>query len=125
MQALDAALAFGITMLVLAMVVTTIVETLHRICGLREKGLALLLGCFYDRVLASRSGGTAGEGQERDRFIDMMTINRGPVGTAAMRPVPRAVHLNARSEDGKFLSWIWSGRRLGSQRDRLHGAPGW
>jgi hypothetical protein len=41
MQGLDAALAFGITMLVLAMVVTTIVETLHRIFGLREKGLAL------------------------------------------------------------------------------------
>ena len=37
-------------MLVLAMVVTTIVETLHRLFGLREKGLALLLGNFYDRV---------------------------------------------------------------------------
>ena len=44
MRSLDAALAFAITMLVLAMVVTTLVETLHRIFGLREKGLALPSG---------------------------------------------------------------------------------
>jgi hypothetical protein len=31
-----------------------------------------------------------------------------------MMALQRALHLNARSEDKKFLNWIWSGRRLGS-----------
>jgi hypothetical protein len=114
MQGLDAALAFGITMLVLAMVVTTIVETLHRLFGLREKGLALLLGNFYDRVMSSRTGDAPGGTQQRDWFIDLMTVNRGPVGRAPITALGRALHIDARSEDRKFLNWIWSGRRLGS-----------
>ena len=119
MQALDAALAFAITMLILAMVVTTLVETLHRLFGLREKGLAILLGNFYDRILFSRSGGVlrgADEARERARraFIEMMTINRGPVGQAPMTALNRHLSLDSTSEDRKFLNWIWSGRRLGS-----------
>lgn len=113
MPALDASLAFAITMLVLAMVVTTLVETLHRIFGLREKGLALLLGNFYDRVLARRIGTALDATQQRDWFIDMMTVNRGPVGRAPMIG-GGALHLDARLEDKKFLNWIWGGRRLGS-----------
>jgi len=119
MQALDAALAFAITMLILAMVVTTLVETLHRLFGLREKGLAILLGNFYDRILASRSGGLlrgAGDARAdaRRAFIEMMTINRGPVGQAPMTALNRSLVVDASSEDRKFLNWIWSGRRLGS-----------
>jgi len=114
MPALDASLAFAITMLVLAMVVTTLVETLHRIFGLREKGLALLLGNFYDRVLARRLGSAPDATQQRDWFIDMMTVNRGPVGRAPMIAVPGALHLDSRLQDKKFLNWIWGGRRLGS-----------
>ena len=83
MQALDAALAFAITMLILAMVVTTLVETLHRLFGLREKGLAILLGNFYDRVLFSRSGGVLRGTDDRRAFIEMMTINRGAGGQGA------------------------------------------
>ena len=113
MQALDAGLAFAITMLILAMVVTTIVETIHRILGLREKGLALLLGNFYDRILASRTGAAARGPDDRRWFIEMMTVNRGPVGRVPTAPVHRALHVDDRSEDWKFLSWIWSGRRLG------------
>ena len=119
MQALDAGLAFAITMLILAMVVTTLVETLHRLFGLREKGLAILLGNFYDRILFSRSGGVlrgADDARARARraFIEMMTINRGPVGKAPMTALNRHLSLDATSEDRKFLNWIWSGRRLGS-----------
>ena len=117
MQALDAALAFAITMLILAMVVTTLVETLHRLFGLREKGLAILLGNFYDRILSSRSGGVLGAPTIEDgrrAFIEMMTINRGPVGTAPMTALNASSTVDVSSEDRKFLNWIWSGRRLGS-----------
>jgi hypothetical protein len=114
MQALDAALAFAITMLILAMVVTTLVETLHRLFGLREKGLALLLGNFYDRILFSRSGGVLRGADDRRAFIEMMTVNRGPVGRAPMTALNRTLNVDAASEDRKFLNWIWSGRRLGS-----------
>jgi len=114
MQALDAALAFAITMLILAMVVTTLVETLHRLVGLREKGLAILLGNFYDRVLFSRSGGVLRGTDDRRAFIEMMTINRGPVGKAPITGRPRSLSADSTSEDRKFLNWIWSGRRLGS-----------
>ena len=114
MQALDAALAFAITMLILAMVVTTLVETLHRLFGLREKGLAILLGNFYDRILFSRSGGVLRAGDDRRAFIEMMTINRGPVGKAPMMALQRSLNVDAQSEDRKFLNWIWGGRRLGS-----------
>jgi hypothetical protein len=114
MQALDAALAFAITMLILAMVVTTLVETLHRLFGLREKGLAILLGNFYDRILAARSGGVLRGAGDRLAFIEMMTINRGPVGKAPMTALSRSLVVDASSEDRKFLNWIWSGRRLGS-----------
>jgi hypothetical protein len=89
MQSLDAALAFGITMLILAMVVTTLVETLHRLVGLREKGLALLLANFYDRVLVARGAGRSVDSEERRAFIDLMTANRGPVGTARIGLIRR------------------------------------
>lgn len=114
MQALDAALAFAITMLILAMVVTTLVETLHRLFGLREKGLAILLGNFYDRVLFARSGGVLRGTGDRRAFIEMMTINRGPVGKAPMTGQDRRLNVDSTAEDRKFLNWIWSGRRLGS-----------
>ena len=114
MQSLDAALAFAITMLILAMVVTTLVETLHRLLGLREKGLAILLGNFYDRILFSRSGGVLRAEDDRRTFIEMMTINRGPVGKAPMTALQRNLTVDAQSEDRKFLNWIWGGRRLGS-----------
>ena len=114
MQSLDAGLAFAITMLVLAMVVTTLVETLHRIFGLREKGLALLLGNFYDRILSSRGAGAITGPEDRRAFVEMMTINRGPVGRAPLAALQRTLRIDSRSEDRKFLNWIWSGRRLGS-----------
>jgi hypothetical protein len=51
MQVLTAALAFAIIMLVLSMVVSALVETIHRLFGMRERGLYYLLGQFYDHVL--------------------------------------------------------------------------
>ena len=48
---LNAALAFAITFLILSMVASVFVETLHRFLGMRERGLKLLVGQYYDRVL--------------------------------------------------------------------------
>jgi hypothetical protein len=113
MPSLDAALAFGITMLVLAMVVITLVETLHRLFGLREKGLAILLANFYEQVLVARGIGRPGDTPERRAFVDAMTRNRGPVGTA---PLPRLLQRGApdsHSTDRQFLSWIWVGAGSG------------
>lgn len=113
MQSLDAALAFAITMLILSMVVTTIVETIHRIRGLREKGLELLLGRFYDRIIAARGLG-AGDAGSRQAFIEMMTVNRAPIGDAPLRPRASATpEADDKTEDTKLLSWVWGGRRLG------------
>ena len=58
-------------MLILAMVVTTLVETLHRLFGLREKGLAILLGrksttgSFSRAAAASSELGTIGARSSR------------------------------------------------------------
>ena len=117
MQALDAALAFAITMLILAMVVTTLVETLHRLFGLREKGLAMLLGNFYDRILFSRSGGVlrGADDGERATLVHRDDDHQSRPGRQGADDGAQP-HLNvdATSEDRKFLNWIWGGRRLGS-----------
>ena len=108
MQTLDAVLAFAITMLILSMVVTTLVETLHRILRLRERGLELLLERFYDRVIAARNAGPR-DPAVRTAFIQAMTANRAPAGKTP-------------------LGLIWAGRRLdelGVQAfmERLGGTP--
>ena len=52
MHWLNAALAFAITMLILSMVVSTLVETLHRFLRLRADGLRIMLGKLFDDVVA-------------------------------------------------------------------------
>ena len=86
MQTLDAILAFAITMLMLAMVVTTLVETLHRFLRLREKGLQLLLERFYDRVIAARNAGPRDAGV-RLAFVQAMSANRAPTGDTWLRRI--------------------------------------
>jgi hypothetical protein len=98
---LGAALAFAITMLALSTVVTTTVETIHRIIGLREKGLKLMLEHFYDAAIAPHvERELPPSGTHRNDFLATMTANRAPVGNAGF--------------DSTFLSWIWGGRQLGS-----------
>jgi hypothetical protein len=82
MQVLSAALAFAIIMLVLSMVVSTLVETIHRLVGMRERGLYELLGQFYDQVLKPYASGAAtaqAEDTARTAFQDRMSENRTPV----------------------------------------------
>lgn len=51
MQWLTAVLAFATTMLIFSVIVSSIVEVIHRIVGLRSKGLALMLENLYTRVI--------------------------------------------------------------------------
>jgi hypothetical protein len=64
------------------MVVSTLVETIHRLVGMRERGLYELLGQFYDQVLKPYASGAAidqAEDTARTAFQDRMSENRTPV----------------------------------------------
>jgi len=54
MQWLTALLAFATTMLIMAIVVSTLVETIHRIWKFRSKGMRLMLENLYMRVIAPK-----------------------------------------------------------------------
>ena len=108
---LNAALAFAVTMLIMSMVTSVFVETLHRCGGVREKGLRLMLGHFFDRVIAPHLA-KSGRPPEavRTGFLDMMTVNRGLPGVAGKAGADVAA--DGTAQDGSLLSHIWSGRRL-------------
>lgn len=112
---LNAALAFAITMLILSMVTSVFVETLHRIIGLRERGLRLMLGHIYDRVIGphvTRQGGDAAA--LKTQFSDLMTVNRAPAGAVRTGGKDAAKDFSSddKAVDSGLLGWIWSGRRL-------------
>jgi hypothetical protein len=115
MTVLSAALAFAITMLILSMVTSVFVETIHRFIGLRERGLRLMVGHVFDRVIAPY---VEKEGVDpvalKTEFQELMTVNRAPAGVA---PVKRGADKpdltsDAVKEDSGLLSRIWRGRRL-------------
>ena len=130
---ISAALAFAITMLMVSMVASVFVETFHRIIGLREKGLHLMVGQFYDRVLGPylEARGTKPE-ELKKAFLDLTTLNRAPSGMAPSGMAPSGVaplgvvgkgekqddqtwnvsETDEKSFDWGLLSWFWSGRRL-------------
>ena len=56
MQWLTAILAFATTMLIFAIIVSTIVETIHRALASRTFGLEKMLGKFYEDVLSVHTG---------------------------------------------------------------------
>ena len=51
MQWLTALLAFAVTMLMFAIIVSTLVEMVHRIFHLRALGMRLMLENLYNRVI--------------------------------------------------------------------------
>ena len=110
MLVLSAALAFAITMLILSMVTNVIVETIHRLIRMRQKGLSLMLGHLFDRVIAplvpDATLDAAAKNNARTAFVEMMTINRSPAGTALVG-VQSVV-----DNDAGFALWPWDGRRL-------------
>lgn len=115
MQILSAALAFAITMLILSMVTNVMVETIHRIWGMRTVGLRLMLGHLFDRVVAPMLGqpDAAALAARREEFLDLMTVNRAPAGTAYRGDTTRQSDGTSvdEGEEG-LLRWPWRGRRL-------------
>jgi hypothetical protein len=111
---LNAALAFSVTMLVLSMVTSAFVETIHRLLGMRVKGLRLMLGHFFDRVIASHyPDAEANQLQKlKSEFIEQMTVNRAPTGSALKGEIDRSD--DGTAEDESLLRWPWQGRRLAS-----------
>jgi hypothetical protein len=77
MPLIEAALAFAITMLVLSLIVSSIVEVIHRTFKLREKGLEYMLGQLFDRVLSNYLA--AGAAMTKRSFVTIMTENRAPL----------------------------------------------
>jgi len=108
MPVLNAALAFAITMLILSLVTNVLVETIHRVIRMRQKGLRLMLGHLFDRVIAPLCPGANAEALDKNRsaFLDLMTINRSPTGTALKGEKSVA------DSDAGFWLWPWDGRRL-------------
>ncbi|CAN7669670.1 hypothetical protein LJR234_005476 [Mesorhizobium amorphae] len=79
MQWLTALLAFATTMLMFAIVVSTLVEMIHRIFGLRAKGMQLMLGNLYSRVILpklTKSEGDAKELLTPQQFAALIMENR-------------------------------------------------
>ena len=79
MQWLTALLAFAVTMLMFAIVVSTLVEMIHRIMNLRAKGLQLMLENLYTRVVLpklSKAGGNDGKLLTSRQFAALIMENR-------------------------------------------------
>ncbi|MET0657419.1 MAG: hypothetical protein ABW110_04585 [Steroidobacteraceae bacterium] len=79
MKWLQAALAFSLLMLVLATIVTIILETAYRALLTREKGFRIMMGRLFDEVLKPRvihllRGVTIAEA--REHFLDTVTRNQ-------------------------------------------------
>jgi hypothetical protein len=79
MKWLEAALAFALIMLVLATVVTIILESLYKLLLTREKGFRLMMARMFDEVLKPRVGHLLRGvtlSEARERFLDMVTQNQ-------------------------------------------------
>ena len=78
MQWLTAILAFATTMLVFSLIVSALVETIHRIFRSRSSGLSCLLEHFYDQVLKPQLE-AAGVDLDKSEFIKEITSVRAPI----------------------------------------------
>jgi len=135
MQILEAALAFAITMLVLSLTCSSIVEIIHRIFSMREAGLQYMLGQMFDQVLVKyikpelvdklKAAGLTPEDRTlvaneleaaRKNFMERMSSNRAPMGvTPKATPTdPTAPKLSSNVSSWASKISLWSGRDLTS-----------
>ena len=111
---LNAALAFAITMLILSMSTSVIVETIHRAAGLREKGLKVVLERFYEQVVAPYLTQTGVDAPaSKDEFVKLMSAIRPalPAPDPAKPPDPANQAATAKLATSP-LRWMVSGRDL-------------
>lgn len=138
MPLIEAALAFAITMLALSLIVSSLVEIIHRFFKMREAGLKYMLGQLFDQVLVKyvKPLADAKEGElrndprhqgkpaavitrlayraVRDGFVQRMIANRAPVGLKAdKRLAADAVPTTAPPPKPRLqFGNIWGGRRV-------------
>jgi hypothetical protein len=93
MQWLTALLAFAVTMLIFAIIVSTFVELIHRLLGYRSQGLRLMLESLYERVIKDRLSGP--DKPTAQKFADIIMENRA----LASQP-------EAKGRIRKFLHWL-------------------
>jgi hypothetical protein len=138
MPLIEAALAFAITMLALSLIVSSLVELIHRAFKMREAGLQYMLEQLFDQALVKyakpadtkiqeltndprHQGKPAAEITQlayeelRDSFVERMTANRAPVG---LKPDPT---LAAVPKPAAGKPWWWPAA-LGSPEDAK---PSW
>ena len=83
MQWLTAILAFATTMLIFSMIVSTLVETIHRFLGSRSVGLKTMLQAFFRDVIHPYYCGTdSSEAMTSETFVNEMMGLRGTTAEA-------------------------------------------
>ncbi len=118
MQVIEAVLAFAVTLLVLSLVVSTLVETIHRIFGLREAGLRYILGQFFDQVLKDYlpAASNLRTDAEKAAFQERISANRAPIGLKQGPDPALATRVAAvpaaPPEPAKEPGLLWGGKQL-------------
>lgn len=115
MQLIESALAFAITMLVLSLIVSSLVEMIHRTFSMREAGLKYVLERMCDQVLRQYRSDLKPQSEEfkafRKSFVDRMSANRAPMGVT---PDPTPDQAASQQKKGGWRFGLWSGRDLTS-----------
>jgi hypothetical protein len=115
MQLIESALAFAITMLVLSLIVSSLVEMIHRTFSMREAGLKYVLDRMFDQVLKGYLPNLDPQSDEfktfKKSFVDRMSANRAPMGVSP-DPTPDKASGTQKKEGWTF--GLWDGRDLTS-----------
>jgi len=109
MQTIEAALAFAVTMLVLSIVCSALVETIHRTFGMREAGYRKMLGELFDYVLT-----TYAQSESKEQFQARMSSFRCPLGVASSVKEPPKF-TSPRDKAYESVATLWRGRGLSGQ----------
>jgi hypothetical protein len=94
MQWLTALLAFAVTMLIFAIIVSTFVELIHRAFGFRKQGMRLMLESLYERAIKDRI--EPADDMTAQKFAGIIMENRA---LASEKPEERGLLR-------KFLHWL-------------------
>ena len=91
MQWLTALLAFAVTMLIFAIIVSTFVEMIHRLFNLRAKGMQLMLENLYEKVVVSYLTEKPQDAElpaKKTEFALRIMQNRASGGSGDLPPAP-------------------------------------